>query len=41
MLEVARLVAERPLRRSILFVAFGSEEQLMLGSYRAAPRFGR
>jgi hypothetical protein len=33
MLEVARLVAQRPLRRSVLFVAFGSEEQLMLGSY--------
>ena len=33
MLEVARLVAQRRLRRSVLFVAFGSEEQLMLGSY--------
>jgi hypothetical protein len=33
MLEVARLIAQRPLRRSVLFVAFGSEEQLMLGSY--------
>jgi hypothetical protein len=33
MLEVARLVAQRPLPRSVLFVAFGSEEQLMLGSY--------
>ncbi|MGH9374523.1 MAG: M28 family peptidase, partial [Vicinamibacterales bacterium] len=33
MLEVARLVAERPLPRSVLFVSFGSEEQLMLGSY--------
>lgn len=33
MLEVARLLAERPLPRSVLFVAFGSEEQLMLGSY--------
>jgi Zn-dependent M28 family amino/carboxypeptidase len=33
MLEVARLVADRPLPRSVLFVAFGSEEQLMLGSY--------
>lgn len=33
MLEVARLLAgERP-ARSVLFVAFGSEEQLMLGSY--------
>ena len=33
MLEVARLVAQRRLPRSVLFVAFGSEEQLMLGSY--------
>jgi hypothetical protein len=33
MLEVARLVAQLPLARSVLFVAFGSEEQLMLGSY--------
>jgi hypothetical protein len=33
MLEVARLAAPRPLPRSVLFVAFGSEEQLMLGSY--------
>ena len=33
MLEVARLVAQRPLPRSVLFVSFGSEEQLMLGSY--------
>ncbi len=33
MLEVARILASRPLARSVLFVAFGSEEQLMLGSY--------
>jgi Zn-dependent M28 family amino/carboxypeptidase len=33
MLEVARLLAPRPLPRSVLFVSFGSEEQLMLGSY--------
>jgi hypothetical protein len=33
MLEVARLVVRRPLARSVLFVSFGSEEQLMLGSY--------
>jgi hypothetical protein len=33
MLEVARLLAQRRLPRSVLFVAFGSEEQLMLGSY--------
>ena len=33
MLEVARLLAQRPLPRGVLFVAFGSEEQLMLGSY--------
>jgi hypothetical protein len=33
MLEVARLIAQRRLPRSVLFVAFGSEEQLMLGSY--------
>lgn len=33
MLEVARLLAAGPLPRSVLFVAFGSEEQLMLGSY--------
>ena len=33
MLEVARLAVQRPLRRSVLFVSFGSEEQLMLGSY--------
>ena len=33
MLEAARLVARQPLARSVLFIAFGSEEQLMLGSY--------
>jgi hypothetical protein len=33
LLEVARLLAETRLARSVLFVAFGSEEQLMLGSY--------
>ena len=33
MLEVARLVGKRPLARTVLFVSFGSEEQLMLGSY--------
>jgi hypothetical protein len=33
MLEVARLLAQRQLPRSVLFVSFGSEEQLMLGSY--------
>lgn len=33
MLEVARMVVERQLPRSVLFVSFGSEEQLMLGSY--------
>jgi hypothetical protein len=33
MLEVARLVVQRRLPRSVLFIAFGSEEQLMLGSY--------
>jgi Peptidase family M28/PA domain len=33
MLEVARLLAHRPLPRSVLFISFGSEEQLMLGSY--------
>ncbi len=33
MLEVARLVSALELPRSVLFVAFGSEEQLMLGSY--------
>jgi hypothetical protein len=33
MLEVARLLAREPPARSVLFVAFGSEEQLMLGSY--------
>jgi hypothetical protein len=33
MLEVARLLTEQPLPRSVLFIAFGSEEQLMLGSY--------
>lgn len=33
MLEVARLLAAAPLPRSVLFVSFGSEEQLMLGSY--------
>ncbi len=33
MLEVARLLAARPPARSVLFLAFGSEEQLMLGSY--------
>lgn len=33
LLEVARLLAGQRLARSVLFVAFGSEEQLMLGSY--------
>jgi hypothetical protein len=33
MLEVARLLAQQRLPRSVLFIAFGSEEQLMLGSY--------
>lgn len=33
MVEVARLLAGRRLARSVLFVSFGSEEQLMLGSY--------
>jgi Zn-dependent M28 family amino/carboxypeptidase len=33
MLEVARLLAADPPARSVLFVSFGSEEQLMLGSY--------
>lgn len=33
MLEVARLLAKKRLGRSVLFVSFGSEEQLMLGSY--------
>ena len=33
MLEVARLLAGSRPARSVLFVSFGSEEQLMLGSY--------
>lgn len=33
MVEVARQLAGRRLARSVLFVSFGSEEQLMLGSY--------
>ena len=33
MLEVARQLAADPPARSVLFVSFGSEEQLMLGSY--------
>ena len=33
MIEVARLLAGTRLPRSVLFVSFGSEEQLMLGSY--------
>jgi Zn-dependent M28 family amino/carboxypeptidase len=33
MLETARLLAQDPPARSVLFVSFGSEEQLMLGSY--------
>jgi hypothetical protein len=33
MVEVARLLAGERLPRSVLFVSFGSEEQLMLGSY--------
>lgn len=33
MVEVARLLAGARLARSVLFVSFGSEEQLMLGSY--------
>lgn len=33
MLEVARLLAADPPEVSVLFVSFGSEEQLMLGSY--------
>ena len=33
LLEVARVIARERLPRSVLFVWFGSEEQLMLGSY--------
>jgi Zn-dependent M28 family amino/carboxypeptidase len=33
MIEVARVLASERLARSVLFVSFGSEEQLMLGSY--------
>ncbi len=33
MVEVARRLSRTPLARSVLFVSFGSEEQLMLGSY--------
>ena len=33
MVEAARLLAGARLARSVLFVSFGSEEQLMLGSY--------
>ena len=33
MLEVARLLSARTLARTVMFVSFGSEEQLMLGSY--------
>ena len=33
MVEVARVLAGTRLARSVLFVSFGSEEQLMLGSY--------
>src|SRR5690606_7873650 len=36
MVEVARLLAGERLPRSVLFVSFGSEEQLMLGSYHYA-----
>jgi hypothetical protein len=36
MVEVARLLANTRLSRSVLFVSFGSEEQLMLGSYHYA-----
>jgi hypothetical protein len=36
MLEAARMLAAKPPSRSVLFVAFGSEEQLMLGSYSYA-----
>lgn len=36
MVEVARLLAGQRLARSVLFVSFGSEEQLMLGSYHYA-----
>ena len=38
MLEVARLLAGTRLARSVLFVSFGSEEQLMLGSYHYVAR---
>lgn len=38
MLEVARLLAGTRPARSILFVSFGSEEQLMLGSYHYVAR---
>ncbi|WP_239492584.1 M20/M25/M40 family metallo-hydrolase [Luteitalea sp. TBR-22] len=36
MVEVARQLAGARLARSVLFVSFGSEEQLMLGSYHYA-----
>ncbi len=38
MLEVARLLAGTRPARSVLFVSFGSEEQLMLGSYHYVAR---
>jgi hypothetical protein len=38
MLEVARQLAGTRLPRSVLFVSFGSEEQLMLGSYHYAAK---
>ena len=38
MLEIARLLAGTRLARSVLFVSFGSEEQLMLGSYHYVAR---
>jgi hypothetical protein len=38
MLEAARLLAGERLARSVLFVSFGSEEQLMLGSYHYVAR---
>jgi hypothetical protein len=38
MLEAARLLAGARLARSVLFVSFGSEEQLMLGSYHYVAR---
>jgi len=39
MMEIARLLADQPLRKTVIFMAFSAEEQWMYGSGYAAEQF--